>query len=210
MLVAVPPSSLPAPFLVLQAASLISSHFIPAFASSLSSIPFRLHSYQQLVSPAGASYYGSPACRSGLRDGKGFGKLFCFNDYIFNNLTLAIPCVVNNRGCSRPHSASLHCGLFLLPPLAPFAVVRQWSLNLFRLQTASLIAASTSFGAVGTITLALAFSRPHIPLNILTVDINLLRLIFRKSLIKPYAKLSHRQRTVNAKPFGFIHFIMNC
>ena len=121
MLVAVPPSSLPAPFLVLQAASLISSHFIPAFASSLSSIPFRLHSYQQLVSPAGASYYGSPACRSGLRDVKSFGKIFFILINHSDNLTLAIPCVGKQH---RSSAHSLHFVLlraFLPPTLAPFA-----------------------------------------------------------------------------------------
>ena len=186
MLVAVPPSSLPAPFLVLQAASLISSHFIPVFASSLSSIPFRLHSYQQLVSPACASYYGSPACRSGLRDGKGFGKLFCFNDYIFNNLTLAIPCVVNNRGCSRPHSASLHCGLFLLPPLAPFAVVRRCSLNLFRLQPTSFFCGLHFVLSCRHYNPCVGFFHPTHSLNYIAVEFSLVDIseIINKSLLQ--------------------------
>jgi hypothetical protein len=39
------------------------------------------------------------------------------NDFIFINKKPASPCVASNIGRSRPHSASLHCVLFLLPPL---------------------------------------------------------------------------------------------
>ena len=74
MLFAVPPSSSLAAFFVLQGASLISASFHSAVRklTTLNFIPLAFVS--AACSPAAASYFGSPACRRGLRAVGGRGN----------------------------------------------------------------------------------------------------------------------------------------
>ena len=141
------------PFLSCKELHSFRLHFIQPFASSHTFIPFRLLSFKPLCSPAAASLNGSPACRSGLRDGKGFGKLYCFNDYIFNNLNPCHPLCCKQHRSQSPSLHFVSLRAFSASTLAPFAVVRRCCLNLFRLQPVSLIAAFTSFLAQGCLNL---------------------------------------------------------
>jgi hypothetical protein len=90
----------------------------------------------------------------------GWGKNILLKFTIIQTSSPDSPCV-GKQHRSHSHSfrfASLRA--FTASTLAPLAAARRWSLNLFRLQPISFIAAFTSFWAVGTLNLPLAFSEP--------------------------------------------------
>ena len=88
-------------------------HFLSFHFASIRFSPFAVQR-QFLI-------FGSPAVASGLRAVKSSCKITFIKVHIFKSIYPCQPLCSTYIGRQRPHFTSFHCGLFCLPPFAPFA-----------------------------------------------------------------------------------------